>query len=447
LKATIINIERDRAGTYPTTVLLKVVLLAQKEITMKFAIISDTHLGDPDSVLFLRNRNDEFVPGPKYQQFVKEAGKGNDYLILLGDIMDFSIRSYDEAYKIARAFFLQVQKDKIADQMIYIPGNHDEDIWHTVEYEVNIMDRINKGKIPQKFKMSLPGVIDDRSSLKKERLLLPGVDEIEIEGKIGYGGLFLDKITGKGERQTRFNFVYPNLYVASDSGSVLITHGHYFETYWSLLSEWAPEIFENDLAVAVPMVLKEMVSINFPMNQFSCSGVGQAGKLTDTIRKLQIDIRNHNLEFISQYLDRLVNKIAKNLIWKLVWKWVVKKQVLGSLGQVDDARYDKEFMNRPDVQNRFKRFYQRSCEEIKFLNKKYGYDLPMPQVVIFGHTHWPVAWDSGDLSVQIPGEGTIRLFNSGGWLTRTLDAGTTEFCGAEVFKYETGSGFSSASIE
>jgi predicted phosphodiesterase len=423
---------------------------------MKFAVISDTHFGDPDSTLFVRDQNNEPVPGPKYPQFLKEAGEENDYLILLGDILDFSIRSYDEPYKIAQAFFLQVQKDKIADQMIYIPGNHDEDIWHTVEHEVNIMDRINNDEIPQKFKMSLPGVIDDRSSSRKARLLLPGVDEIVIGGKIGYGGLFLDKITGQGVKQTRFNFVYPNLYVISDAGSVLITHGHYFETYWSLLSEWAQEILGNDLPITIPMVLKEMVSINFPTNQLSCSGVGQAGKLTDAIRKAEIDIRDHHLDSISQYLDRFGDKIAKELAFswydprKLAWStltWWVKKRVLKSLRTIEDARYDKEFMGKPDVKDRFIRFYQRSCKEIESLNDKYGYDLPMPSVVIFGHTHQPFVWDSTVMSVQVPGRGTIRLFNSGGWLTRNLDDNTTEFCGAEVFKYETGLGFSSSSIK
>ncbi len=423
---------------------------------MKLAVISDTHFGDPDCTLFVRDQAEKVVPGPKYQQFVEKAGRKNDYLILLGDIMDFAIRSYDEAYEIARGFFLQVQKDEIADQMVYIPGNHDEDIWHTVEHEVNIMDQISEGDIPQKFKMSLPGVIDDRSSSKKKRLLLPGVREIQIGGKLGYGGLFLDKITGTGAKQTRFNFVYPNLYVVSDAGLVLITHGHYFETFWSLLSEWAPELLGDDLKISVPMILREMVGINFPTNQLSCSGIGQAGTLTDAIRTAEIDIRNHHLDSIEQYLDRFGKKIANllNYSWYDPRKWAwsaltawVKKQVLGGVGSIKDARYDRDFMDKYDVRDRFKRFYQRSCEEIKSLNTGSGYDLPMPAAVIFGHTHQPFAWTSTDMHIDVPGAGTVKLVNTGGWLTRNLDNGQKEFCGAEVFKYETGSGFSSETIQ
>jgi UDP-2,3-diacylglucosamine pyrophosphatase LpxH len=422
---------------------------------LKLVIISDTHFGDPDCTLFVHSQDHKPVPGMKYQQFLKKAGKMNDYLVLVGDIMDFAISSYEKAYDIARAFFIQIQKDNIADQIIYIPGNHDEDIWHTVEQEVNIIDRIKEGKFPRKFKMSLPGILDDRVSSKKKQFLLPGIEKRRIRGKIGYGGLFLDTITGKGAKTTRFNFVYPNMYIATDSDSVLITHGHYFETYWSLLSEWAPDIFGKDLPISIPMALREMISINFPTNQLSCSGIGQAGTLTDAIRNTDIEIRHHRLKSLDRYLKNLAAKLAgdRNYSWydprRFIWigvGWWVKKQILRSVRTIDEVRYNREFMQKPDVQDRFKRYYQRSCEEIKSLNKKYGYDLPLPSVVLFGHTHQPSAWNSGDMHIEVEDGRTIRLCNTGGWLAKTRDTGEKEFYGAEVFKYQTEVGFSSETV-
>jgi UDP-2,3-diacylglucosamine pyrophosphatase LpxH len=422
---------------------------------LKLVIISDTHFGDPDCTLFVRGRNNKPVPGVKYQQFLKKAGKKNDYLVLVGDIMDFAISSYEKAYDIARAFFIQIQKDNIADQIIYIPGNHDEDIWHTVEQEVNIIDRIKEGKFPRKFKMSLPGILDDRVSSKKKQFMLPGIEKRRIKGKIGYGGLFLDTITGKGAKTTRFNFVYPNMYIATDSDSVLITHGHYFETYWSLLSEWAPDIFGKDLPISMPMPLREMISINFPTNQLSCSGIGQAGTLTDAIRNTDIDIRHHRLKPLDRYLKNLAAKLAggRNYSWydprRFIWVgvgWWVKKQILRSVRTIDEVRYNREFMQKPEVQDRFKRYYQRSCEEIESLNKKYGYDLPLPSVVLFGHTHQPSAWNSGDMHIEVEEGKTIRLCNTGGWLAKTRVTGEKEFYGAEVFKYQTEVGFSSETV-
>jgi len=99
---------------------------------MKFAIISDTHFGDPMGILVESNDNGGWEIGTQYDQFREKAGQHNDYLILLGDILDFSIAGYKKAYEAAKVFFEQIQKDKIADEIIYVTGNHDGDLWHIV---------------------------------------------------------------------------------------------------------------------------------------------------------------------------------------------------------------------------------------------------------------------------------------------------------------------------
>jgi predicted phosphodiesterase len=424
---------------------------------MKLALISDTHFGDPEGTLIVRKGRGALVPGPKYHDFKRAAGSGNDYLILLGDVLDFAVESYDEAYRIAQAFFLQIQKDKIAKQIVYVPGNHDEDIWHTVEHQVNIIYQIDNGRFPHRFRMSVPGIIDDRSSSKRKRLMLPGVTERKVRGQFGYGGLFLDKITVPRGSQTRFNFAYPNLYLATDAGAVLITHGHYLEEYWSLVSEWGPTVFRADLHVSKPMTLRDMVSINFPTNQLACSGVGQAGPLTHTIRSLLADLRNHRPGGMKQYLDRFGKTLSKrafgySLIDPRKWitsslMWWAKREILKSLETIEDVRYSKEFVLKPEVRQRFRRFFDRSAEEIRCLNQNYGYELPIPTDVIFGHTHQPVPWGSSEIPPLEGPEGQrIRLFNAGGWLAGKLQDGRSEFCGAEVFKYETGKGMSSVSV-
>lgn len=69
-----------------------------------------------------------------------------------------------------------------------------------------------------------------------------------------YGNLFFDDIAREaahghllGERLT-FNFAYPNLYLVTDRGdSLLLTHGHYFEAFWSLTAELAAMLALDDL--------------------------------------------------------------------------------------------------------------------------------------------------------------------------------------------------------
>ena len=157
---------------------------------MKLAITSDTHLGDPLCSLVEWNGND-YVEGPKYQEFREAAGTNNDYLILLGDILDFSVTSYENAYRAGKVFFTLVQKDKIADQIIYVPGNHDYDIWNIVENEVNIIHQIKNGKIPRKFRTAVPGILDDRTNTDTPGLTLPGV------GKRTDGSLYIRRLISR----------------------------------------------------------------------------------------------------------------------------------------------------------------------------------------------------------------------------------------------------------
>ena len=436
---------------------------------MRIAIVSDTHFGDPMGTLVERKDDHKPSKGRRYDAFKAAAGKGNDYLVLLGDILDFSVASYQEAYEAAKTFFLLIQKDGIAKQMIYIPGNHDADLWHTVEYEVNVIDQIKKGCSPRPFRLSVPGVIDDRKKGPHRGFTLPGVHERSEPDAPKYAGLFLDQITvaqtkaepleTEGE-PISFNFAYPNLYLITDTESVLITHGHYLETYWALASEWAVKIAREDLRIGGALAVKEMVGINFPLSQLACSGVGQAGPLTRVVRQVQRDVKDGDLARIKLYLDRLdqeVDTITRFPWYRSYLEWLtdaasdaIKRLALASLQEARETRYNEGFIHRKQVQDRFLNFYVASLIEIDTLNRTYGYNIPAPSYVIFGHTHRPTPWGDPAAPKTRPAPETamrpIVLYNTGGWLMRQDEQGKPEFCGAEVFRYESGKGWRSIAI-
>lgn len=88
---------------------------------MKIAIISDTHLGDPKSTM--ASKDGVGIRYPKFRSIIKEnLGSEIDYLVLLGDVMDFAVSSYQEAYEAGKRFFIQLKNDRIAKQIIYVPG-------------------------------------------------------------------------------------------------------------------------------------------------------------------------------------------------------------------------------------------------------------------------------------------------------------------------------------
>lgn len=427
---------------------------------MRIAIISDIHLGDTMSVLAFRDKTGNIRVGGKYEEFKKKVRekfnkKTLDYLVLLGDILDFSIASYYDAYDIGKFFFQQLKNDKIAKEIIYVPGNHDFDLWHAVEYEVNVVSRFKQGKLPKPFRMSIPGIIDDRKDEPTKGFTLHNVTARTVKNKPKYAGLFLDNIT---KPATPFNFVYPNLYLVTGEECVIITHGQYLEMYWSVLGKWALKIINGDLHLKNKdlLNLKEMVAVNFPLCQLACSGVGQAGPLTTVVQELEHDIKEHDTKKVEIYLDRFGDELKKESGWfaKLLEGFafrLAKRKALKALANMESTRYREEFLEDPEVRRRFTDFYNSTLLEIEEIKNKYGTKIPAPTRMIFGHTHQPIPWGSTEAPSielpQLPKGKAFTMYNTGGWLNKMDENDQPHFCGAEIFFYDTGEGFSSVNIE
>lgn len=428
---------------------------------MRIAVTSDIHLGDPASTLAFRNENGEIDIGSRYYAFVntikQELEEQIDYLILAGDILDFSITNYNEAYDIGEFFFKRLQQDKVAKEIIYIPGNHDFDIWHTIEYQVNVINKFEKNKLPAQFRMSVPGIIDTRKDSPHPGFSLVGVTSNNNPDQPKYAGLFLDKIT---DPPTPFNFAYPNLYLVTENESVLITHGQYLEQYWSVMGRWAVKIAPDDLKIKDSITMRDLVAYNFPLCQFACSGIGQAGNLTEIVLQLEHEIKEKRFE----RLDKYFNRVDKDLDQLLEKHWLTnileplenrlfnsfRKMVENSLAQIGVTRYSDEFIHDEAVQERFLEYYAASVKEIEGNKTNYNYHVPIPRKVIFGHTHQPIPWGAPNAPEikpsQIPGIQSIFLYNTGGWLQKEDAKGQTHFCGAAVFLYDESGGIRSISI-
>lgn len=419
---------------------------------MRIAIISDTHFGD-DHCALVYEEGGTLMKGVKYDAFQSAIGPKCDYLVLLGDILDFSIASYEKAYRIAQFFFQIIKEKDIAAELVYVAGNHDADIWHIIQHQRAVINRLKKGVLPVSFEHSVAGVVDDRQKAPKRQLLLDKITPRDQPDFPPYGGMFLDHIT---QPETNFNFAYPNLYVVSDNETVLLTHGQYLEPFWSILGETANRIAYDDLKVG-EVDIEEMVEMNFPLNQLACTGIGQAGVLTRVARMVEVEVKAGNLARVKKYLDRLEKEIdhltdygwLKELIVDFLLR-KVKKEFLETLEEVEQTRYSEEFLYQKAVRARFKRFYAACLQELGAINadepfNQSGLGIPAPTRVIFGHTHQPIGWnDPNPPKLETVGSDAPRrltLHNTGGWLTQG-----DKFCGAEVFIYETGKGFSSVAV-
>jgi hypothetical protein len=415
---------------------------------MKIAIISDTHLGDPKSVM--ANKNGVGTRYEKFRSIIKDnLATEIDYLILLGDIMDFAVSSYQEAYDAGKRFFIQLKHDKVAKQIIYVPGNHDFDLWHTIEYEVNVINKIMNFKPVELFRFSVPAIIDDRANSRTRGFTLRNVTVKDIPNKPKYAGLFLDHITSQDTGETTvFNFAYPNIYMVTDNESILITHGQYLEQYWSMTGDLAIKVFGKDLDIKDKshLDLKEAVGINFPLSQLSSSGSGQAGPLTERIQAIEHMVYDKKYKDLETYLDQAIQilKSQGGFFFKfLLWLINVKKKVIKAVTKMQKTQYNEEFTQKDEVRHRFMDFYIASIKEIDALkNDAVHIDIPYPTKVIFGHTHCPISWGfagkPNDKPLHTPDGKPILLYNCGGWLAKKTESGQEEFKGGEIFLYETG---------
>jgi UDP-2,3-diacylglucosamine pyrophosphatase LpxH len=429
---------------------------------LRIAVISDTHFGDPLCTLVESNPKDGSpVVGPAFEALARAVGQV-DYLVLLGDIIDFSVASYADAYRQARCFFRRLRDERLAREIVYVPGNHDFDVRHTVEHQVNVINRLQQGQLPRAFKRSVPGVIDDRRKIDK--FLLPDVvakrDRREPEAH--YGNLFFDDITRErrngrlsGDPLT-FNFAYPNLYVVTDEGeSLLLTHGHYFEAFWSVAAEWISSLALDDLELdpenGSELTLREVVGINLPLHQLACTGVGQARPFSELARKVQKEIASGRTDSLRKYFERLEQAIRSDdsLGWprrhlaRLAVRWV-RTKLLSTLETLEHTRYSREFLTRPRVRERFRQYYRYSLGEIARLSREHGVEIPPPRHVVFGHTHQPIPWEAEELADSVDGH-PVSFCNTGGWILKE-DRSSLDFVGAEVLLYESGRGVRSVSI-
>jgi UDP-2,3-diacylglucosamine pyrophosphatase LpxH len=375
---------------------------------MKTAIISDTHFGDSKSRL---TKNDKFDSSGSYSKLRSEilnytGNKPVEYFILNGDIMDFSINSFHESIEIARPFFQQLKKDNLAKHIVYIPGNHDKQIWDAVQWDTNVIGNLTKYKDPTPFRCIQPGIID--LSAKKD-LFLPDVTQDKEEK---YGDFFLKGLFKSKNDFIPISVVYPNLYLKRSSDTIIITHGHMMEPAWVLSSE----LLIGVANIPNKIKLKDLEEWNVPLTSMICTGIGQAGPVSQLLYQIALESYQKNTKTLKQVLDKVLPRVDELI--KLKWYLegfdnlaleALRKEALSVASEVEETRGDKNFLKNDESIKRFLTFFNATVEEMKKLK------LNRPTKILFGHSHIPINAESPyDLNPIIP---DLDFYNTGGWLT------------------------------
>jgi UDP-2,3-diacylglucosamine pyrophosphatase LpxH len=206
--------------------------------------MSDIHLGE-DGCLF----NDKNILNEFKNNISLEAKCGTvDELIILGDLFDLSLASYEKVYEKAGEFFKEIEEIENLNNIVFVPGNHDHHMWTSIIEDEQIIKKIKNGNIPAK---NLQRV--DLTYGEKENTFLSG---------------FL-----KGSSK-KLLVTYPNLF--RDAGGILyfMHHGHLLD-----------RIFTPANTVIKPESLQELEAFNASWIEGIWYHLGQAERLGEMVNK------------------------------------------------------------------------------------------------------------------------------------------------------------------
>jgi hypothetical protein len=358
--------------------------------------LSDLHLGDPASALGPDLAGDGALSW--FRNGLADLGiERARYLVLIGDVLDFSVASFRDAYSAARSFFTALRALDLVEEIIYIPGNHDKDVWDSAQKEVNVFMRVKRGENPTLFPHMQAGIID-LSSPDGGRLVLPGVNYARgRKRKKQYGALFLEDLFPKGEALP-VSVVYPNLYLIFPGGGwTLVTHGHLFELAWVFITEVFGKLLVREMDDPPKGGVKWLEECNIPANSLICTGLGQGGPSTRLIRYIQADVKNGRtgeaakvLRTFLKWLDdrshySFPRELAEGLFLKLA-----EKVVLNAVKKCSSSRGSRNFIQ--EKKDHILNFLDATRLSLSLLKEEAvsGDIEEYPRRILFGHTHLPI---------------------------------------------------------
>ncbi len=274
-------------------------------------------------------------------------------------------------------------------------------------------------------------------------------------GEAVYNGGYLNKLwidkTRQDWEKQEFAIAYPNVYVVGEdpNQSFLLTHGHYFDPFWSLLGEIAicaahPHL--KGLSVSQPgaVNISEWVQLNYPLNVLGSAAIGQSGIFSKLARKIQVDVSSHTIGDEEKMLDELFKYLDSQLEFKGLFKWFkeggsdicldkIKAWLKKELTDIKGARNNSEYFTDPRCKQ-VENYINASIREINQMALGATHiAVPKPITrLFFGHTHISTKKVDGPKTIEVGGPSNpVLCYNSGGWLNTTENP-----LDAAIFKYD-----------
>lgn len=397
----------------------------------KAIVISDMHLGKPDSYLFSESPNYS-SNRQAVKELLLEIGPC-DELILNGDILDLAMAGLDTAYQELKLFFKLLSEIHPIKRIIFLPGNHDHHFWRSLVEQIEVDGRIRKGKLPPGFGTYTRKFVDRHYSSEnpdhEPYILFPHLWPKEEENK--------NKIN-----MPEFVVKYPHhlLKISKKENHTfkshyhLITHGHFLE-----------ELFKPINYLIEPNGMAQLEAFNNLWLESFNYYLGHADELSKQVRVLEQQFLEGGKEakekvkaiFDAAYLN-LKKSVGLKCPWTLVVKFILKRFIrlipeekMGR-SKLRGADVTKELLD--DVKDYIEKYIIKgyvmdSSHEEPDIEITHKNNIPTPFTFVFGHTHVPF-----QASIRIAGE-TYPVVNSGGWIRSDGDgSGKGKYAGMVVIE-------------
>lgn len=393
---------------------------------IKYINFSDMHFGARNSLLTSINNKNEVTP-LKSTEFMIEMIKilkeiirrtnirgQKPILILNGDILELALSDTNNAIMAFDRFIELVypkEEESLFDKkIIFVPGNHDHHIWE-IARETQYINFI-KTFTPD---LELEKPWHTTKIYKKD-------------GEIPLHSYFLNQIIRRHQhlKDVEVEIAYPNLALINDEKCILLHHGHFLESIYTLMSELLTMIFPQS---EKPDDIYELEAENFAWIDFFWSTLGRSGQAGQKVEVI--------------YDSFQAQKKIKKLIQNFGQALAKKKKYLSIAPEI--------FIDFISVKcfDFFKSFLKNTSDDLTSLEtgiKTYLETYLLDQLknekvfneqinnftFIFGHTHQP--FEKEMTFKDYPG--TVNVINSGGWVVDTLKA-NKEYGGSAIIISDT----------
>lgn len=317
----------------------------------------------------------------------KQQGKKIPYLIILGDMWDLAMNAQEDTFAVSFNLFRELNESgegiglaDLFERVIYAPGNHDHHLWQMLQEKYWVADRLERGVAPLVMPREYALTLDlETGSLTRD-------GSSDKPGEISSYNL-VSRLLGLGE-ETPVYVAYPNVFIRKSGNEyILLTHGHFFEPNWNIVTMVFSDLFEKS---GIPMTIHNMEMFNAITTEWHSYSLSQTPPY----------------QFWESVYDRHFNKRPAT-DWQKTMQEIIKAHF-----SVRDVEGD------PKTPSQKQHDIEALCMQRKLVEHYLGQAEPDGGKItsmIYGHTHIPTFGET-ELRCGEAYYPSIEIYNTGGWV-------------------------------